>query len=313
MPDLRFRRATREDTPAIVALLNATFRAPIDAATWEWYVYDNPIAPSCVYVSLEPETGAIAGVVGFAPIDLRIAGNRIPGDYAHHLAILPQYRDTLSYVALLRHSLREQASGPTVLTIGPPNKTAYPIHKTLMRWTDFGYLDCLRKLKPSAAAHSCEQITEFSASFPAFYERVSKDLAFCVEKSVEWMNWRFCRRPGALYTVYAAGTPAELKGYIVLKQWRDPDGYRKAHMIDFHAVDEETLRRLVEAAEVYAAGCDELNLWAVEGDPYRCALERMGFSASHRQPLLVRRYDGGPVAYPAGACSLSYGDGDTLY
>jgi hypothetical protein len=313
MAQLRFRLATREDTPEIVALLNATFRGPIDAATWEWYVYGNPIAPSRVYLILEPDTDAPAGVIGFAPIQLRISGATVAGDYAHHLALKPMYRDTLSYVALLRRSLQAQASGKTKLTIGPPNRTAYPIHKKLMKWVDFGYLDCLKKLSPAGKAHTCQEVKVFPDTFEPFYARVSKNLNFCVEKTVEWMNWRFCRRPGSIYTAYTVGTPKEMAGYIVLKRWQDPDGYQKAHIIDFHAIDEASLTRLTDAAECYATGCNELNLWSVEGDPYRRRLETMGFAAGFRQPFLARQYDGSPIRYPGGACSLSYGDGDSQY
>ncbi len=313
MRQLRFRMASREDAPEIVALMNATFRTPIDTATWEWYVYNNPIAPSRVYLALEPDSDAICGAVGFAPIQLRMNGVVIPGDYAHHLAIKPAYRDTLSYLALLGYSLKGQAEGSTKLAIGPPNRTAYPIHKTLMKWVDFGFLDCVRKLAPQGQTHTCEELKTFPDEFDRFYARISKGLSFCVEKTTAWMNWRFCRRPGSPYTVYASWTNKEFAGYIVLKRWREPNGYRKVHIIDFHAMNEEALSKLIAAAECFAAGSDELNVWAVRGDPYRACLEAMGFAASHRQPLLARSYDRSPILYPDGACSLSYGDGDSLY
>jgi hypothetical protein len=313
MAQLRFRMATREDTPEIVALMNATFRTQIDAATWEWYVYANPLGPSRVYVVLEPDRDAIAGAVGFAPIRLRIGGSTVMGDYAHHLAIKPTYRDTFSYLALLGHSLKAQANGPTVLTIGPPNRTAYPIHKTLMKWVDFGHLDCLRKLAPKRQQHACRELKIFNDQFDRFYACASRDLKFCVEKTAAWVNWRFCQRPGSLYTIYATGEDDELTGYVVLKQWREPDGYRKAHILDLHALNETALADLLASAESYAADCDELNLWAALGYPYRPALEKMGFTAGFRQPLLIRPYNGLPPAYPDGSCSLSYGDGDTQY
>ncbi len=313
MPQLRFRMATKQDTPEIVALMNATFRTPIDGPTWEWYVYGNPVGPSRVYLALEPCEETIAGVIGFAPIRLRIAGATVMADYAHHLAIKPLYRDTMSYMALLRHSLKAQDLGPTKLAIGPPNRTAYPIHKGLMKWVDFGYLDCLRKLAPQGRPHGCRELKVFGDDFGDFYARVSQNFNFCVEKTAAWVNWRFFRRPGSLYTVYAAGSEEELRGYVVLKRWREPDGYSKAHILDLHAVDENALSQLIGAAECYAQGSDELNLWAMQGYPYRSALEGMGFLPGFRQPLIVRSYSGDSPSYPCGECSLSYGDGDTQY
>src|SRR6202041_1883102 len=156
--ELNFRMATREDSPEIVALMNATFRTPIDVATWEWFVYGNPFGPSRIYLALEPNQYTIAGAVGFSPIPLKLGGDTIMGDYAHHLAIQLRYRDTMSYMALLRHSLKAQASGPTAMAIGPPNRAAYVIHKGLMQWRDFGFLDCLRKVSPQGQEHSCREL-----------------------------------------------------------------------------------------------------------------------------------------------------------
>ncbi len=155
MPQLRFRMATREDTPEIVALMNATFRTPIDPPTWDWYVYGNPNGPSRVYLAMELTQDTIVGAIGFSPIRLKVGGATIMADYAHHLALNPAYRDTLSYLGLVRHSLKAQADGPIRFAIGPPNRTAYPIHKKLTKWIDFGFLDCLRKLSPVNQPHSC--------------------------------------------------------------------------------------------------------------------------------------------------------------
>ena len=314
MAGLSIRSAARSDTSAIVGLLNETFRTPIDAATWEWYVYGNPLGSSRAYVALEQQNQeAIAGVIAFAPIRLRIQGVPVMADYAHHLALKMAYRETLSYIAILRHSLNAQASLGIKLAIGPPNRTAYPIHKMLMKWTDFGFLDCLRKMSPGPQNHTCQEIGMFDSQFDRFYEQVSKNLVFCVEKDSAWMNWRFCRRPGAPYTVYAALGGGGWAGYVILKRWQEPDGYRKAHIVDLHAADEAVLTDLIRAAESYAAGCNELNLWSIAGYPYRNALEAMGFAPSYHQPLLIRTYDTSRLEYPGGPASLSYGDGDTLY
>ena len=314
MPPLRYRMGTREDSPQIVALMNATFRTPIDVATWEWYVYGNPSGPSRVYLALEPDQDILRGAVAYSPIALRIGDKSVRGDYAHHLALNPAYRDTMSYLGFMNYSLKGQtAAADTALAIGPPNKTAYRVHKTLTRWVDFGHLDCLRKLGPQAKPHNCREIKRFTEAFEPFYARVSKDLKFCVEKTTARVNWRFFDRPGLPYTVYATGSAEELTGYVVLKRWREPDGYSKAHILDIHALDSDALSQLIAAAECYADGSDELNLWAACGYPYRPALEAMGFVPGFRQPLLLRPYNGAPPAYPDGSCSLSYGDGDTQY
>ena len=313
-PRLSFRRATPADTPDIVPLLNQTFRTQIDAATWTWYVYGNPLGESRVYLAHDPGDRMV-GIIAFAPISLRLGGTVVSADFAHHLVLLPAYRETFSFVALNRHALQAQAALGRRLAIGPPNRTAYPIHKTIMKWADFGYLECLRKLSPVARPHTCEAITTFPPDFDRLAADISSDLAFGVEKDHAWMNWRFCTRPGSPYTVFVAADNRRLSGYVVLKRWQDPDGYRKAHILDLHALDPGSLSQLIAAAETYAADANELNLWAVQGYRYREALQALGFApnpAAH-QPLIARPYDGVPLHYPEGPTSFGYGDGDTLY
>jgi hypothetical protein len=185
----------------------------------------------------------------------------------------------------------------------------------LAKWTDFGFLDCLHKVSPSARSHDCQEIHLFTSQFEQFYARVSQKLSFCVEKSSTWMNWRFLNRPGSPYTAYAIGNNEEQTGYIVLKRWQDPDGNRKAHIMDLHAIDDAALAHLIAAAESYACDCQELNLWAVQGYVYRTSLESLGFvpRESARQPLIARPLNSPLMTFPEGCCSLSYGDGDSQY
>jgi hypothetical protein len=311
---LSFRMATPLDTPQILALLNQSFRTPINQSTWEWFTCGSPNGPSRVYVALEGE-GTVVGLFGFAPLRLRVEGARATGAYVHHLVLKPEYRDGLSFVALSRYALREEASRGLAFAIGPPNRHSYPIHKTLMKWTDFASLDCLYKLSPSPRPHDCRELKRFTVQFDRFYERVAADLGLCLDKTAAWMNWRFLDRPGSPYVAYTIGDGEGLAGYIVLKQWQDANGYRKAHIMDLHAEDDAALSQLIRAAESYAIGCEELNFWALPGYAYRSSLEALGFAvrAEARQPLIARTFNGFCLNFPAGKSSLSYGDGDCQY
>jgi len=311
---LRLRMGTREDSPTLVSLLNDTFRTPIDAATWEWYAFGNPNGPSRIYLA-ESDDGEIVGMVAFSPLFLRFQGTPVPSDYAHHLAVKPAYRDTFSYMALMQYALKAEEAFGVKVAIGPPNRMAYPIHKKLTKWVEFGFLERLRKVSPAPEKHSCRELHRFSQEFDSFYERISGGLDFCLEKNATWMNWRFFRRPGSPYKVYAVGAGSDLSGYVILKRWQDENGYRKVHIMDLHTTDEAALQELLAAAESYAVECGELNLWVIQGYPYRHWLESRGFTttAVDYQPLLARPFNGFAPIFPRGCCSLSYGDGDTQY
>jgi hypothetical protein len=313
---LRFRIAGREDTPAIVALLNQSFRARIDTATWDWFSYENPYGESRVYLAEEPDSAAVAGVFSFTPVPMRLHGEAIPVTHGHHLVVAPAHRGGPSFVALSRYALEAEASRGIRFVIGLLNRKSYQPHKFLMKWSDFGFLECLYKEFSISREHRCREVSAFPEDFDAFYRRVSESLPLHCDKTREWMDWRFFRRPGAPYTVYIATRNGAMTGYVVLKRWRDPDGYSKAHIIDLHALNEEVLVELVSAAESYAAGSNELNLWAAQGYRYRGFLESTGFcsrDASAPQPLAARALNGCSVMFPEGPTSFSYGDGDSLY
>jgi hypothetical protein len=311
---LSFRTATLQDTPQLVGLLNATFRTPTARQTWEWFVYGNPYGPSRVYVAVDKQE-TIVGTFGFFPIQLRINGEAIAASYAHHLALKPAYRDGLSFIALSRYALRHEASLGTKLIMGPPNRHAYKPHTVLMKWTDLCSLDCLYKASPLPRPHDCQMLDSFTEEFDLFYACIAQKLSFHFHKTAQWMNWRFCDRPGTPYTIYATRDEGKMSGYVVLKRWQESNGYLKAHIIDLHALSDGALANLIAAAESYAVGCHELNLWVIQGYPYRRLIESMQFVSKDalRQPIIVRTFDGSSVPLPRGCASFSYGDGDSQY
>jgi len=311
---VRVRTAARRDVPAVVSLLSQAFRVPLDQPTWEWYVYGNPFGETRVYVPLDDQEEP-AGVFAFTPVPLRINGSPILASSGHHLFLKPSLQGGPAFIALSREALKGEAGKGVQLGLGLPNRRSYQPQKALIKWQDFCFLECWYKPSPARRAHDCRPVDRFTPSFDDFYPQVARTLQFCIDKNAEWMNWRFLDRPGKPYTVYAAGPASSLTGYVVLKRWREADGYLKAHIIDLHAADEEALSNLIAAANSYAASCDEINLWVSPGFPYGNFLWECGFAAreSARQPLISRTLCGDRLAFPGGGSSFSYADGDFAY
>ena len=311
---LNFRLAARDDIPATVAVLNRTFRTPMDEATWEWYLYGNPFGASRVYLAIEAETGAIAGVFAFTPLPLRFRTSMM-GSSGHHLCLTRERHGGTALIALSRCALAGETDHGVMLAIGLPNRRSHQPQKVLMKWADLCTLDCLYKLSPAARQHNCKPLDRFDAGFDRFYGRLQPRFEFLIEKNAAWMNWRFCDRPGRPYTAAAVECGGELAGYAVLKRWREPDGYTKAHIVDLHALDEASLAELLTAAESYAAGCDELNLWSAPDYPYRPLLATCGFMprAEGRQPLIAKALGDDPLAKLDGPMAFAYADGDLVY
>ena len=308
---LTFRTARSVDTPNILALLSTCFRTPPSQADWDWFTRLNPYGKSRVCLAL---TGGeqVAAVYCFAPTRLTIEGKSTQTSYGHHLAFDPKHRNALSFVEFSRFAFANEIAHGTDFVIGPPNKNAYLPHKILMQWFDFGFLEYLSKSRPADRQHSCVELHEFDAAFDEFFDRVSRGMSVYFSKTSAWMNWRFFRRPGAPYTVYAAYDGARITGYVVVKKWVEASGYRKVHIMDLRGETAATIANLLAAAEAYGAAFDEINTWSVLHDAYRAPLEAAGFinQPDKRQPLLARALRGPAMAFPAGPASFMYGDGD---
>lgn len=311
---LHTRLAGPEDSPRIVSLLNQVFRVPTDVATWDWYAYGNPHGTSRVYLAVDDHAGELAGIFSCTPMPFHAGGRKVSGSSAHHLALAPPYRGGAPFVAMSRAMLAGEADHNVDLVIGIPNLKSYEPQKKMMKWRDFGYLDCLARMSPEVRAHNCSPVESFcEASFGVFFREAARPLDFYLEKSAAWMNWRYFGRPHNPYSVYTYSPGGVLRGYVALKRWQDPDGYRKAHIIDLHALDEEAFDQLLAGAESYAQGCNELNVWAVQQYRYRPCFEKAGFQPRGRQPVIARSREGFDGGFPQGPASLAYADADFQY
>jgi hypothetical protein len=306
-----FRIGTREDDTQLVALFNATFRTPVSNEDWRWFSYDNPNGLNRVYI-LQDSENSLVGCYCVFPAVILFDGQRCVAGFPHHLIVRLPYRGAHIFVDFSRFVFEYETRANSKVLVTAPNKNSYLPHKMLAGWSDFGLMDCLYKLQPQSRSHRCKPVEVFTSEFEDLFITVSKNLAFCFEKSVAWLNWRYSDRPSKPYTRFAFYESSKLEGFIVIKRWQEPDGYRKAHIMDLWALTDNAVSQLLAAAETYAADCNELNLWSVTGYPYRNQLEANGFVAreSARQPIIARALTGENMLFPMGAASFMYGDGD---
>ena len=140
--------------------------------------------------------------------------------------------------------------------------------------------------------HGCREVEAFDERFDEFFFRVAERYAFIVLKDHRFMNWRVVDQPDRQHTrfVYEDGTA--IRGYIVLKHF-DDGGYRKSHILDIQAETEDVLCELIAAAESFAHGREELNMWTNVHDPYQRAFLAQGFYERESQDLLIIHFNYG--------------------
>lgn len=312
MKTISFRVGNKEDDNSIVALLNSNFRTKLSCADWLWYCYENPNGFNRVYIMLDAENIAV-GCYCVSPLAILNYGKSNIIGYANHLVIQPTSRDAFSFIKFSKFVFEKEKERETRFLIGPPNKSSHQPHKVLAGWVDYGYLDSLVKIPISSKKHSCVIIDQFTIEHEIVFKACATNLSFCIEKSAAWLNWRYLSRPNNPYTSFAFYEDGSVCGFIVMKRWIESNDYRKAHIMDLWANNNNTVVELLKAAEHYAADFNEINLWCSSDSPIRSQLNVAGYvlQTEDRQPLIGRSLNGDIVRYPKKEWSFMYGDGDT--
>jgi L-amino acid N-acyltransferase YncA len=311
--EISFRIANEEDSPAILAILNNSFRTPIRLPQWKWYSYRNPEGNNRVYVMLN-RSGTVVGCYCVAPARYNLSGRIDNFGYANHMAVYPVFRSAFNFGRFSRFVFDQEQRLGTSFLLGPPNRNAYQPHKILGQWVDSGRLKISKRTVGLGRGrdHSCQLVQEFTLETIHPIQAESQYLNFSVVKSLDWMNWRYFERPNKPYMVFASRSAGCVSGIIVLKHWREADGYRKLHIMQMSAVDEQTAQDLLSAAYEYAGDADEINLWTSHNERFEKLLHAEGFVADEDafQPLIARRIRNDPPNF-AEPWNFCYGDADS--
>ncbi len=149
----------------------------------------------------------------------------------------------------------------------------------------------LRSAKPPGAL---THIDRFGEHVDDFFRGVAGGFDLIVEKSREYLNWRYCDPRAGHFGVTVCERQGELLGYSVV---RISDS--KWDIADLLVLPgrRDVARALLTAAvaEARAGGAAAISCWLPRRHPYRSSLLRAGFSSSRRKSGFLYR----PVDLPA--------------
>ena len=149
---LSFRLATRDDVAATVALLNQTFRTPVDGKTWEWYNYGN-LRERAGFISPSTRDDESRRCVSFTRLRVSaFGGSRRRQLRPPSLVSSPAYQGGGSLYRAVGVCAERRSGTRRGTGLGLPNRKSYMPQKVLVRWADFWWMDCLYKLSPTAGA-----------------------------------------------------------------------------------------------------------------------------------------------------------------
>jgi len=153
----------------------------------------------------------------------------------------------------------------------------------------------LRLYRPSSCDFHIGKMTQFDERIESFWEEIKDHYNFIVERSREYLNWRYCDHRGGDYLVKIAQTDAKILGYMVLRINKHQIDYPIGYIVDLLTLPNrlDVTNALVEDAVNYFDD-HHINIiicLIVKNHPCKAILERNGFiTKRERIPLFYRGY-----------------------
>jgi hypothetical protein len=124
------------------------------------------------------------------------------------------------------------------------------------------------------------------------------------------MNWRVVSRPDTEYAKFVCEEGSRLRGYVVLKHF-DEMNYPRTHILDIQAETDDVLDELIAAAESFAHGRHELNMWTNPRNPYNQRFLDQGFYQRDSPDALIIHFNyGKEESVQDGPCWCCLADND---
>ena len=153
-------------------------------------------------------------------------------------------------------------------------------------------LACKPNSRGRAEGASVQQMPSFDGRFDAFWEEAANDYEVIFRRDSRYLNWRYIRRPGVQYVIYAVEGGERILGFIVGRTWR-MYGVNFGLIVDLLTLNQDQGVAQVLVAKIAhhlaGSGADAIGCVMFDHQPYCQALRREGFIRVPNR-LLPRRF-----------------------
>lgn len=217
---------------------------------WRWMYRENPLGKARIW--LAEHDGRIVGQYPLTFMSIKFENEILKVCQNIDLMTHPDYRGQGIFSRLERRALDEVSSKGVYITIGFPNRAAYPGHiksgwfdiapmrvmvkplnwnNTLRMKVSNTFLAKLcgigaslvdrifyRSQKPPVVEGlSVTQVPSFDDRINEFWTKASSQYKIMVVRDRDYLNWRYCAVPGVDYSIYIATKARQICGYLVLR------------------------------------------------------------------------------------------------
>lgn len=239
---------------------------------WRWkFTAQNPAGPALIRV-VEMDGDIIAHFAA-VPYRLRVFGEEVTASHTIGALVDEAYQNK-GLLKLVADKLWEDLAARDIsLTWGFPNTRAYALHRLFLGYKDLATMNSWTLEKPQTdkkpLPESFRPIESFGEEFDRFWKNCRKGFNIAVLRDGAYLQWRYKERPDWVYHSFGVYQKNSVRGYVVLKLYRE-ENILRGHIIDVFAYpdDEETISQLLRGSLDYFSrnSVDEVTTW-ISGSP----------------------------------------------
>ena len=307
------------DRRLITDLLSRNLSPNAGGPRFDWLYLQNPHGCARAWVVIEENTGKGIGAAAAFPRKLCVDGSTCLGYVLGDFCIDQQYRSLGLALQLQRACVQHVDSTSCALSYDFPSDRMMAIYRRMqiapwdqmVRWSKPLRVD--RKLgelvksvrlvrnlavpinkflewKDQRFVANCEwSIAEHKGDcdeeFTELAHAVRSDYGICVERSAQYLNWRYLRHPAVRHELLTARRGKALMGYVVFSQTGED-----AKIVDLFGVRDATMWTALVAevvARLHARGAIIVSAPALATNPWAGLLRKWGFHQRERSPIVI--------------------------
>lgn len=293
----------KEDDELMAAYFDLFYRCfgrrpHLDRKWYTWCYCDNPLGKANNYLLMDIENNTLAGTYSLGKLNVFIGGNEVDGMVGINGMIDERYRGRGLYSKLIETTVRD--SKPMACYALPHGKNTGSIHGHYNAgWRNIKNIYFYKKTNTLSSADmpAVKIIGTFKGMRNSDIEDIANRNGVCFHRSVDYLEWRYFKRPHRRYDVIALFDGSNYpKAYMVLSYYKGTSGTR-CQIAEYGIRSYGELLQLLKKAEyISRANCiEELDLWLDDYDSDRSIFEAQGFEQTDEYYEMMVHGEGNSV------------------
>lgn len=311
------------DAAPLLSLLRNELSSSVDQKRLDWLYRRNPQGEAKVWIASELESGKLLGAAAVFPRTLISSAGMNTGFVLGDFCVSADQRSLGLAIRLQRKCFESLQSGTFSGGYDLPSRTMLAVYKRL-GIQEGGQFDRMvkllradekvaRKVKAKGVAkllgtaanaaltlatgslrlRSGAKVELLSGrcgeEFTKLAMNIGAKLGTCVERSAEFLNWRYTDHPQQKFEILTARQGRLLAGYAVLSQQAS-----RVTIMDLLSLEAPEIRKdLIRAAIALSKSrkCESVQASILASHPYQAEMKSLGFHSRESSPVIF--FDGG--------------------